>query len=65
VHETVLARFLGLEVAALSMITNLASGMTGAPLSHAQTKAEAKLGAGKLERLLRRYLTLLSTETEA
>lgn len=41
VPETILARFLGLEVAAVSVITNLAAGMTGAALSHAETKREA------------------------
>ena len=52
VPETIIARRLGLKVAALSMITNLAAGMTAKPLSHAQTKAVAVTGAKKIERLV-------------
>ncbi|CAN5717457.1 purine-nucleoside phosphorylase [soil metagenome] len=56
VPEVILARFLGLKVAAISTITNLAAGMSAEPLSHAQTKAVAPIGAAKLELVLRRYL---------
>jgi purine-nucleoside phosphorylase len=56
VPEVILARFFGLRVAAVSTITNLAAGMTGAELSHDETKELAPVGAVKLERVLRRYL---------
>jgi purine-nucleoside phosphorylase len=56
VPEVILARFFGLRVAALSTITNLAAGMTGAELSHEETKRLAPVGAAKLERILRRFL---------
>jgi purine-nucleoside phosphorylase len=56
VPEVILARFFGLRVAAVSTITNLAAGMTGAELSHDETKELAPVGAAKLERVLRRYL---------
>jgi purine-nucleoside phosphorylase len=56
VPEVILARFLGLRVAAISTITNMAAGMSAEVLSHAHTKAMAPLGAAKLERVLRRYL---------
>jgi purine-nucleoside phosphorylase len=56
VPEVILARFFGLRVAAVSTITNLAAGMTGAELSHEETKAVAPRGAKKLERIIRRYL---------
>ncbi|WP_343080952.1 purine-nucleoside phosphorylase [Ostreiculturibacter nitratireducens] len=56
VPEVILARFLGLNVAAISVITNMAAGMSDEKLSHEHTKAMAPLGAGKLERVLRRYL---------
>ncbi len=56
VPEVILARFFGLRVAAVSTITNLAAGMTGAELSHEETKALAPVGAAKLERVIRRYL---------
>src|SRR5690606_22144410 len=38
VPEVILARFLGLRVAACSVITNLAAGMSGGELSHQETK---------------------------
>lgn len=56
VPEVILARYLGLRVAAISTITNMAAGMSAEVLSHAHTKAMAPLGAAKLERVLRRYL---------
>lgn len=56
VPEIILARFLGLRVAAMSVITNMAAGMSDEKISHEHTKAMAPLGAAKLERILRRYL---------
>ncbi|MEL6965753.1 MAG: purine-nucleoside phosphorylase [Pseudomonadota bacterium] len=53
VPETILARFLGMKVAACSVITNFAAGMTGAELSHAETKEVAPRGGEKLSSLLR------------
>lgn len=56
VPEVILARFLGLQVAAISTITNMAAGMSDEQISHEHTKAMAPLGAAKLERILRRFL---------
>ena len=56
VPEIILARFLGLRVAAVSVITNMGAGLSDEAISHAQTKAMAPLGAAKLERVLRRLL---------
>lgn len=56
VPEVILARFLGLRVAALSVITNMGAGLSQEALSHAHTKAMAPLGAEKLARVLRRAL---------
>jgi purine-nucleoside phosphorylase len=56
VPEVILARFLGLRVAALSVITNMAAGLGRGTISHAETKAVAPVGAAKLERILRRHL---------
>ncbi|MBV8999600.1 MAG: purine-nucleoside phosphorylase [Solirubrobacterales bacterium] len=52
VQETIIARHCGLRVAAVSVITNLAEGMSEEPLSHAQTLRAAEAGAGDLARLL-------------
>jgi purine-nucleoside phosphorylase len=57
VPEVILARFLGLRVAAVSAITNMAAGLSDESISHEHTKAMAPLGAEKLEGLLRRILT--------
>jgi purine-nucleoside phosphorylase len=56
VPEVILARYFGLRVAAVSVITNMAAGMSDETLGHEHTKAMAPLGAAKLERILRRYL---------
>ena len=56
VPEVILARFLGLRVAAISTITNMAAGLSEEAISHDHTKAMAPLGAAKLERVLRRFL---------
>ncbi|MFC3060148.1 purine-nucleoside phosphorylase [Paenirhodobacter populi] len=59
VPEVILARFLGLRVAAVSVITNMGAGLSSEAISHDHTKAMAPLGAAKLERILRRYLRTL------
>lgn len=59
VPEVILARFLGLRVAAVSVITNMGAGMAQENISHEQTKAIAPMGAAKLEQVLRRYLQQL------
>jgi purine-nucleoside phosphorylase len=56
VPEVILARFLGLRVAAVSTITNKAAGLSDEQISHEHTKAMAPLGAAKLEKILRRML---------
>jgi purine-nucleoside phosphorylase len=52
VPEVILARFLGLRVAACSVITNLGAGMTGTELSHHETKELAPLGGKRLGTIL-------------
>jgi purine-nucleoside phosphorylase len=59
VPEIILARFLGLKCAAISVITNMAAGMSDEKISHEHTKAMAPLGAAKLERIIRHFLTTL------
>jgi purine-nucleoside phosphorylase len=54
VPEVIIARFLGLRVAACSVVTNLAAGMTGAELSHQETKDMAPLGGARLATILKR-----------
>lgn len=52
VPEVILARFLGLRVAATSVITNFGAGMTGAELSHEETKDMAPIGGQHLAAIL-------------
>jgi purine-nucleoside phosphorylase len=52
VPEVILGRFLGLDCAAFSVVTNLAAGMTGAELSHAETKEMAPKGGRVLGGLI-------------
>ena len=52
VPEVILARHAGLKVAALSIITNLGTGLSSTPLSHAQTMAAANEAGTRVRRLL-------------
>ena len=56
VPEVILGRFFGLKCAGISSIVNFAAGMTGADISHEETKELAPIGAAKIERILCRYL---------
>lgn len=56
VPEVIVARALGLKVAAFSLITNLAAGMGGSHLSHARTLARAAAGAAALREILTAFL---------
>jgi purine-nucleoside phosphorylase len=57
VPEVILARFIGMRVAAASVITNLAAGMTGGELSHQETKDMAPTGGARLAEILTRMLS--------
>jgi xanthosine phosphorylase len=59
VHETAVARHAGLRVAAVSVVTNLAEGMSAEPLSHEQTLRDAQQAADDLAPLLVRFLERL------
>lgn len=56
VPEVIVARMLGLRVAACSVITNYGAGMTGGELSHQETKDMAPEGGRKLAAILRQTL---------
>ncbi|MEQ8356390.1 MAG: purine-nucleoside phosphorylase [Kiloniellaceae bacterium] len=56
VPEVIVARLLGLKVTAVSMITNLAAGMSAEPLSHDQTMRHASAAAHDVTRLLTAFL---------
>jgi len=56
VPEVIVARFLGLKVAAISVITNMAAGLGTEQISHQHTKDMAPIGAAKLEKILQRFI---------
>lgn len=57
VPEVILAKRLNLRVAAISMVTNFGAGMNERDtISHAQTKAVALEGSGRMRSLIHHYL---------
>ncbi|HEY2523051.1 MAG TPA: purine-nucleoside phosphorylase [Streptosporangiaceae bacterium] len=52
VMETIAARHLGAEVLAISLVTNLAAGLTGEPLSHTEVLEAGRAGASHMGTLL-------------
>ncbi len=56
VPEVIVARHAGLRVAAISVITNLAVGMSDAPIDHEQTLRGAAMAAVDLTRLVRAFV---------
>ncbi|MBZ6076589.1 purine-nucleoside phosphorylase [Microvirga puerhi] len=60
VPEVILARYYGLKVAAVSVVTNLAAGIEGASPSHQETKDTAAEASEKFKRLIRAFVAELS-----
>ncbi|MDP3670220.1 MAG: xanthosine phosphorylase [Telluria sp.] len=65
VPEVVSARHCGLKVACVSVITNLAEGMSPFPLSHEQTLKYAAIGATDLIALILAFLERLAQQPPA
>ncbi len=57
VLETIAARAEGAEVLGLSLVTNLAAGMTGEPLDHEEVIAAGRDAAGRMGTLLRELVS--------
>jgi purine-nucleoside phosphorylase len=61
VPEVILARRIGLSVAAVSLVTNYGAGINpGEAISHAQTKAVALRGAERMKALIKSFVAGLS-----
>ncbi len=56
VHETIAARAAGIEVLGLSLVTNLAAGMTGQPITHAEVLEAGRQSATRMGSLLAELL---------
>ena len=57
--EAIAAREAGLEILGLSLVTNLAAGMTGEPLDHAEVLEAGRAAAERMGRLLARVVASL------
>ena len=55
--EAILARYFGMRVAGLSVITNLGAGLEGASPSHGETKREGAKAADEMQRLLTQFFS--------
>jgi purine-nucleoside phosphorylase len=64
VLEAVAARWAGLRVCGISLVTNPGAGLTGEPLSHEEVLAAAADAGPRLARVIRRFLTLLGESGE-
>jgi purine-nucleoside phosphorylase len=60
VPEVILARYYGLKVAAVSVVTNLAAGIEGASPSHQETKDTAAEASTRFKRLIRSFVAEIS-----
>ncbi|ADG99102.1 purine nucleotide phosphorylase [Segniliparus rotundus DSM 44985] len=59
VHETIAARAAGLEVLGVSLVTNIAAGLAGKSLNHAEVLEEGHLAATRVGGLLRTIISRL------
>lgn len=59
VHETIAARALGARVLGVSLVTNLAAGMTGEHLDHKEVLEAGKASASRMGELLHRLVSTL------
>jgi purine-nucleoside phosphorylase len=64
VMEAIAARWAGLELAGISLITNPAAGLSSVPLSHHDVLAAAAEAGPRLERILVRFVRELETGGE-
>jgi purine-nucleoside phosphorylase len=59
VNETIIARYLGARVLGISVISNMAAGMSPTPLTHEEVAAAGRRASARLETLLRGTLSAL------
>ncbi|MCX6469987.1 MAG: purine-nucleoside phosphorylase [Corynebacteriales bacterium] len=59
VHETIAARAAGMEVLGMSLVTNLAAGITGEPLDHTEVLDVGRRSAGDMGHLLAQVIERL------
>jgi len=62
VPEVIMANSLSIEVVGLSMITNMAAGITGEPLSHEEVIATSEKARGKFKELVRNIVVRIDKD---
>ena len=62
VLECIAARWAGLEVCGVSLVTNAGAGYTGVPLTHQEVLDAAEIAGPKLARVIRRFVADVATE---
>jgi purine-nucleoside phosphorylase len=56
VLECIAARWVGLEVCGISLVTNAGAGYTGEPLTHEEVLASGRIAGPRLARVIRRFV---------
>jgi len=62
VLECIAARWVGLEVCGVSLVTNAGAGYSGEPLTHEEVLAAGQVSGPRLARVIRRFVTELSVD---
>jgi purine-nucleoside phosphorylase len=62
VLECIAARWIGLEVCGVSLVTNAGAGYTGEPLTHEEVLASGAVAGPRLARVIRRFLADLADD---
>lgn len=57
VLECIAARWIGLEVCGISLVTNAGAGYTGEPLTHEEVLASGQVAGPRLARVIRRFVS--------
>ncbi len=57
VLECIAARWVGLEVCGVSLVTNAGAGYTGEPLTHEEVLEASRIAGPRLARVIRRFVT--------
>ena len=60
VLECIAARWIGLEVCGVSLVTNAGAGYSGAPLTHEEVMESGAVAGPRLARVIRRFVTDLA-----
>ena len=63
--EAIVARSLGMEILGMSLVTNLAAGMTGDPLNHEEVLAAGQEAAARMGALLAAVIRALPAQSQS